>query len=56
MTQQAIEARKAYKRKWAQNNPEKIRQYQKSYWEKRAAEEAAGAAATASEPSDKEGR
>lgn len=55
MTQQAIEARKAYKREWAKQNPDKVRQYQKSYWEKRAAEEAAGAAATASEQSDKEG-
>lgn len=45
MTAQAAEARRAYKRKWAKQNPEKIRQYQQAYWNKKAeqAEKAAAA-------------
>lgn len=38
MTEQANEARRAYKRQWAKNNPEKIRAQQERYWAKRAAE------------------
>lgn len=28
---------RAYKRKWSKENPDKIRQYQESYWKKKAA-------------------
>lgn len=34
----ASEARKAYRRKWAKENPDKIRAYQERYWEKKARE------------------
>ena len=37
MTEQAKEARRAYKRKWAQQNPDKIRAQQERYWTKKAA-------------------
>lgn len=36
MTAKAAEARRAYKRKWAKQNPEKIRQYQQTYWSRKA--------------------
>lgn len=39
MTEQAKEARRAYKRKWAKDNPEKVRAYQERYWQ-RVAEQA----------------
>lgn len=45
MTEQAKEARRAYARAWAKNNPDKIRSYQNRYWQKiaeKAAKEAAG--------------
>lgn len=38
MTKEAKEARRAYKREWAQKNPEKIRAQQARYWEKKASE------------------
>lgn len=41
MTPEARESRKAYKREWAKKNPDKIRQYQETYWEKKAQEAAA---------------
>jgi len=43
MTQKALEARKAYKREWAKKHPEKIKQYQQTYWNKKAAADDAGA-------------
>lgn len=43
MTDAAKEARRAYKRKWARENPDKIRAQQERYWSRRA--EAAAAAA-----------
>ena len=36
MTDAAKEARRAYKRAWAQANPEKVKQYQANYWQKQA--------------------
>ena len=48
MTDAAKEARKAYKRAWNKANPEKVKQYQANYWNKKAqqlAEEAAAHAA-----------
>lgn len=41
MTDAAKEARRAYHRKWAQENKEKVKQQQARYWAKRAAEAAA---------------
>lgn len=41
MNKQAIEARRAYKRKWAKDNPEKIRAQQERYWSKKAEQAAA---------------
>ena len=43
MTEQAKEARRAYKREWNRRNPDKVRAQQARYWEKRAAELAAQA-------------
>lgn len=45
MTPEAREARKAYKREWAKKNPDKIRQYQETFWNKKAREAAAAAEA-----------
>lgn len=41
MTKKAAEARRQYKRQWAKRNPEKIRQYQENYWNKKAEQIAA---------------
>ena len=41
MTEQAAAARRAYKRKWAKENPEKVKAQQERYWSKKAAEAAA---------------
>lgn len=38
MTKQAAEARRAYKRAWNKANPDKVRQYNEKYWNKKAAE------------------
>jgi hypothetical protein len=38
MNEKAIEARRAYKRKWAQDNPDKVKAQQTRYWEKKAAQ------------------
>lgn len=38
MTDAAAEARRAYKRKWARENPDKIRAQQARHWERKAAE------------------
>lgn len=43
MTEQAKEARRAYKRQWARDNPEKVKQQQARYWEKKAEQAAATA-------------
>lgn len=39
MTEAAKEARRAYKRQWAQQHPDKVKQHQTRYWEKKAAAE-----------------
>ena len=36
MSEKAAAARREYQRKWAKENPEKIREYQKRYWIKKA--------------------
>lgn len=41
MTEQAKEARRAYKREWAKNNPEKVKASQERYWQRRAERHAA---------------
>lgn len=38
MTQSAVEARRAYKRKWYAQNRDRQREYMARYWEKKAAE------------------
>ena len=49
MTDAAKEARRAYKRKWARENPDKIRAQQERYWSRRAEADAAAAAQKAQE-------
>lgn len=41
MTEQAAAARRAYKREWAKQNPEKVRAQQERYWSKKAQQAAA---------------
>lgn len=36
LSEAAKEARRAYKREWARNNPERVRAAQQRYWQKRA--------------------
>ena len=45
MTEKALEARRAYKRKWAREHPEQVRAAQERYWTKRAEQAEAEAAA-----------
>lgn len=45
MNEQALEARRTYKREWNKRNREKVKQAQARYWERKAAEAAAAAAA-----------
>lgn len=40
LSEQAKQARREYKRKWAQENPEKVKAQQERYWQKRAAQQA----------------
>ena len=49
MNELAIAARRAYKRKWQRENPEKVKEYQERYWTKKAVE-AAAAEKAAQEP------
>ena len=48
LTPAAREARNAYRRKWARENPDRIREQQRRYWEKKAA------AAAAEDPTETE--
>lgn len=41
MTEQAAEARRAYKRKWAKEHRDKVKEHQERYWAKKAAQAAA---------------
>lgn len=54
MTEQALEARRAYKREWARRNPDKIRAQQARHWERKAAaaEERQQAAQAATQPAE----
>ena len=38
MTDAAREARNAYRRKWAKNNPDKVKAQQERYWARKAQE------------------
>lgn len=44
MTEAAKEARRAYKRAWNREHPDKVKQYQKNYWNKKAEEQTQAAA------------
>lgn len=44
MSEKAREARNAYQREYSRKNPEKMREYRRRYWERRAAREAESAA------------
>ena len=44
MNEKALEARRAYKRQWAKNNPDKVKAQQERYWSKKAAAAAKEAA------------
>lgn len=57
MTAKAAELRRAYKRQWAQQNPDKIRQYQQTYWDRKAeqAEREAEAASRSDTAPEQEG-
>ena len=44
LSEQAAEARRAYKREWNRANPDKVKAAQARYWERRAAKKAAEAA------------
>lgn len=45
MTDAAREARNAYRRKWAAEHPDKVREWQVRYWNKKAAQAEAEAKA-----------
>ena len=38
MSKEALEARRAYKRRWAKEHPESVRASQEKYWNKKAQE------------------
>lgn len=40
MNDAAKEARRAYKRQWQRDNPDKVKAYQSRYWDKKAREAA----------------
>lgn len=52
MNEQAKAARRAYKRKWAKQNPGKVKAQQERYWTKKAAEAAAQEPAIKPAPAD----
>ncbi len=37
MTDEALQARRQYHREWSRKNPDKIREYERTYWERQAA-------------------
>lgn len=52
MTEQAAAARRAYKRKWAKENPDKVKAYNERYWQRKAEQETA-AGEPAKHPADR---
>lgn len=49
MTEAAAQARKEYWKAWRKANADKVKQYNKNYWEKKAAQAAAAAEGAANE-------
>lgn len=49
MDEKALEARRAYRRQWAKEHPDKVKAWQERYWAKKAAQ------AQAQNLADKEG-
>lgn len=47
MTEEARKAQREYFRKWRRENPDKVREAKRRYWEKKAAEAAQAETATA---------
>ena len=35
MSQEALELKRDYQRNWRKNNPDKVREHNRNYWEKR---------------------
>lgn len=52
MTEEAKQARLAYRREWAKKNPDKVKAIQERYWEKKAAAQKAEAEQAAAETED----
>lgn len=40
LSEQAIAARREYKKMWARNNPDKVKAQQERYWQRRAEQQA----------------
>ena len=40
LSEEALEARREYRRKWRQNNPDKVREQQIRYWTRKAEQQA----------------
>ncbi len=38
VTPDAVEARRAYQRQWRKDNPDKVREHNRRYWQKKARE------------------
>ena len=38
LSEEALQARRDYVNNWRKNNPEKVKQYRRNYWERKAAE------------------
>lgn len=49
MTDEALEARRAYKRKWSRDNRDKVAEYQRRYWERKAQQKQEGGVADGGE-------
>lgn len=43
LSQRALEARREYQRQWCKKNPDKVRERNRTYWERKAARMAAEA-------------
>ena len=52
MNDAAKEARKAYKRHWQREHPDKVKQYQENYWNRKAQEAAQAAPAEDTAPQE----
>ena len=52
LSPEAAAARRAYRREWNRKNPEKLRQYNRTFWERKAAEYRAARTAQEREEAD----